>query len=370
MTVAAKERRSLRRWLPWLALLTALGLIAVLARPTYRDGPALHPSSTGPIGTKGLVDSLAELGADVRVQAEPPGPRVTTALLLVDGLDDPDRDGLAEWVRDGGILVVADVGSPLHPALPTESPNPFVVDPAPELRRGCELSALSTVERVVVPGAAMLEVPPGATGCFRQRGRDGAWMVVLPLGRGTVVGLGGPGAFVNERLDDADNGVLAATLLVPNRGSRVAVLVSGGRKDLSDLVSPRVKLAMFQLGVAFVTLALWRGRRLGRPVLEPQPVAVAGSELVVAVGELMQRARGRAQASELLRADLRRTFTARLGLPAQTPAAQLADVVAERTGTPVAEVLATLAGDVPADEAGLVELAQSIESLRLEVVHA
>src|SRR6266581_6954843 len=76
-------------------------------------------------------------------------------------------------------------------------------------------------------------------------------------------------------------------------------------------VAPRVRLAMWQLVVAFAVLVLWRARRLGRPVAEAQPVQIPGSELVVAVGNLLQRARGRGQAAGLLTDDLRRTLAER-----------------------------------------------------------
>ena len=91
---------------------------------------------------------------------------------------------------------------------------------------------------------------------------------------------------------------------------------------------PGVRLALWQLVVAFVLLALWRARRLGRPVAEPQPVQLPGAELVVAVGNLLQRAKGRGQAAGLLTDDLRRSLAERLGLPPSAPADQVADAVA------------------------------------------
>jgi hypothetical protein len=196
--------------------------------------------------------------------------------------------------------------------------------------------------------------------------------VVRSVGRGTVVGLGGGGAFVNSRLSRADNAVLAATLLAPGREDRVLVVrppaPGAGEEGVLDLVSPGVKLAVVQLGVAFVVVALWRGRRLGRPVLEPQPVDVPGSALAAAVGELLQRRRGRAEAAEVLREDGRRALAAALGLPPSAPAEVVADAVAGRSPLSAEEVLAVLAGQTPGDEEALVALAQSVESVRREVV--
>ena len=135
-------------------------------------------------------------------------------------------------------------------------------------------------------------------------------------------------------------------------------------------MSPRVKLALVQLAVAFVLVALWRARRLGQPVLEPVPVEIPGSELVVAVGRLLQRGRGRARAAEILRHGLRRTLGARLGLPAGASPAEVAEAAVGRTGLTVDELTALLDGPEPADERQLVELAQSVERVREEVTSA
>ena len=188
------------------------------------------------------------------------------------------------WVEAGGTLVVTDVSSPLSPVA-TRSVAVAFLDP--QLTRDCAVPALRQVLRVDAPDAILQEVPEGATGCFRL-GEEEAWLVVAPIGEGTIVSIGGAGFLVNRALDDADNGLLAVTLLAPTRSERVVVLrppaPGEGETGLLDLVDRRVKLAVLQLVVAFLVLVLWRSRRLGRPVLEPQPVPLAGSELVVAVG--------------------------------------------------------------------------------------
>src|SRR5439155_8378229 len=130
---------------------------------------------------------------------------------------------------------------------------------------------------------------------------------------GVLVVVGGAGSFVNHRLDEADNAVLLASLLAPRARSRVVVLQppppGKGRSSLWDLIGRRVKLALWQLVVAFALLALWRARRLGRPVTEDPLVPAPGSELVVAVGNLLHRAGNRPQAGAVLRADRGRELT-------------------------------------------------------------
>jgi len=291
-----------------------LVVVVVAGRGEGQGGPAGSPLSTGPDGTRALVDSLRALGATVDVTSEPPGPETSAVLVLRDGLGDRGDAAVLDWTRRGGTLVVADVRSGLSPTAP--APADLAGD---VLSRKCDVAALGGVARVEVPGDRLLDVPAGATGCFRAG--DGAWLVTRTEGRGNVVALGGSAAFENQRLGHADNGLLAVTLLAPREGGRVTVLY-GGRRTLYGLIGAGVKLALVQLLVAFVLLALWRGRRLGRPVIERQPVEIPASELVTAVGNLLQRAHKRDQAGRLIADELRRDLGSRMGLARDVPAEQ------------------------------------------------
>ena len=97
-------------------------------------------------------------------------------------------------------------------------------------------------------------------------------------------------------------------------------------------------------------------------------VPVPGSELVVAVGDLLQRAGSRAQAGAVLRADLGRELTDWLGLPPGTAPDVVADAAAARTGVRRDRVAPALTGPPPATDAELVELAQLIAAVRREVL--
>ncbi|MDQ6796527.1 MAG: DUF4350 domain-containing protein [Actinomycetota bacterium] len=375
--------RRLRAWAPLLALVVAALGIAAIIGPDPVHGPPLDPASTAPDGAKAVVDTLAALGADVSVRPGAPDASRATALLLDDTLSNDDRTAMSRWVEAGGTLVVADPYSPLNPAdvARLRAPGPLT----PGLERSCSVSALREVRRVDTGVVTLLQAPPGSTACFvggrsRQPPERGAgsasgteaWLVITTRGRGTVVALGGPGAFTNARLGKEDNAVLAAALLAPRPGERVVVVgprpPGSGTKTLTDLVAPRVRLALAQLALAFVVVVAWRARRLGRPVVEAQPVELAGSELVVAVGHLMQRARGSARAAEILRHDLRRTLAVRLGLPADAAPDQVADAAAAWSGIKAERVRDVLEGRTPSDEAALVRLARSVVSVREEVI--
>lgn len=365
-----------RRMLP-VALAVAGALMVVLvAGAPKNDGAPLDPSSTGKQGTKALVLLLRDQGASVDVTDAVPGADTPVALLLRDNLDDAQFKGVQDWVSAGGTLVVTDPGSDLAGAAA------FQVTDAGRLRPGCGLPALQDVSEIDVPGAPLFDL--GATldktgqTCFRDRvrgtDRDAAFLVTSHHGRGTVIALGGPDPFVNERLAKRDNSVLAVRLLAPAPGAKVTILqpprIGEGDKSLTDLVPRRVKMALLQLLVAFLFVCLWRARRLGRPVTEPQAVELAGSELVVAVGNLAQQAGRRGEAATVLRDDLRRTLAERLNLGRDTPIDVVADVAAERTGIDRATVLHALGGDPPASDAALVALAQSTETVHLEITHA
>jgi hypothetical protein len=342
----------LRGWGPLVGLVAIVVAAGLVLGPGGRDdGPPLDPSSSGGLGTKALVETLRALGARVDVTRSAPSPSHDTALLLADDLPDQRRRQIDAWVRAGGTLLVADPSSPLAPWERSGSTDVGLF-PA-QLEKRCSLPALRGVGRVAAEGAGVYDPRRSSAGagrlgevarCYPRN--DGWWLVAAAAGDGNVVAVGGAGSFVNRHLDDADNAALIAALLVPRPGASVAFLRppppgATGRRSLAELVSPRVKSALWQLGIAFAVLALWRARRLGRPVVEPQPVQLEASELVVAVGELLQRSGNRARAAEVLREDLRRD---------------------------VPEADALLATDAPPrDDAELVALAQRVEEIRVEV---
>jgi hypothetical protein len=361
---------SARRWLPWAVVLVAVVAILVLGARHDDSGVPLDPRSPGPLGARGLVLLLREVGAHVDVGPRPPASGV--AVLFDDRLGHAQARRLRAWVRRGGTLVVTDPFSDFVPAFDRTGGNLFEGSAGSRrLRPGCALPALRDVGRIDVPDPLMYRVRTGAVGCFKQR--TGAYLVARSEGDGTVVALGGGAPFTNGLLDHADNAVLAVGLMAPLPGTRVNVLepdVPGSGDDgLLDLVPRRLSAALWQLVAAFGFFALWRARRLGRPVEEPQPVEIAGSELVVAVGNLLQHAGRRDSAAAMLQLQLRRELSERLGLPFDAPAEQFAAGLAP-FGVEPDGVLAALSASALDDDRALVALARSIDSIRREVAHA
>lgn len=366
-----------RRALAWLAALAGIAVLVLVVRRSSGDGTPLDPDGTGPLGARALVLLLAEGGADVRVSARPPSPDRRTAIVLQDTFDRGRSDALLAWVGDGGTLVVTDPTSPLTQARPYLSPVPAATA-AREVKGPCPgIPALAAISTVRTGGSLVYDLggrAAGAVACFPTDGGD--WLVATPLGRGTVVALGGAGPFVNSRLGQADAAGLAVALLAPTPGTPTQV-VSDQAPDAAEIgaepaegddgmfagLPARARVAGIQLLVAFLGLALWRGRRLGRPVPEDPPVEVPGSELVVAVGHLYQRGRHRQRAAQLLAGQARRALADRLGLPRGSDPRTIAEVAASRTGLPAYQIAAAVAPADPPDDEALLALAAATDAL-------
>ncbi len=359
-----------------VALVVALGAIG--GRPGA-GGPPLDPTSTSPDGAKALALLLDRLGTVVdQVAGPPPAGSTGVALVLQDRLDAAENSRLLAWVRSGGTLVAADPTLVLSFAAPERQPGPGgLVSMNATVAPGCRLPALGDVGTVDPSGGVALRPPPGSTACFSAPG-GGAFMIFEPLGAGQLVLLGGPDVWTNAHLGVADNAVLAANLLAPAPNGPsphppvqwiVGPRAGSGHMSLLSLIAPRVKEALVQLLVALALLALWRARRLGRPVVETPVVELPGSELVVAVGHLLHQGGRLDDAAAILRATVRRGIAEQLGVAPTASPDTVATVVAARTGLDRGMILATVAGAPPAGEADLVILARNADTIRQEMAH-
>lgn len=356
-----------------------VALLAVLVLIGGGGGQALDPRSHERLGTSAMVALTREMGADVAIADRLPdldagtGPAVI--VLLTDRLSDDQRTVVEDWVDDGGRLVVTDPASPLVPEWGDAFDTVDDLGPRRTIEGRCEIDVLDGIEvgGIEPRNGGVLYQPDGpADTCVD--GAFGAYIVATDRGAGTIVALGGSGLVVNAAIAEGENAPVVTALVSPERGTEVVVLEpgavagGGGQRSLVDLIPPGVERGVLQLVVAFVVYALWRARRLGRPVAEPQPVAVAGSELVAATGNLFDRTESTAYAGELLRADLRRFLADHLGLPADSAPHVLATVAAERSRADPAALHRALGPEPVTDDAGLVTLAHTIDRIREEVL--
>ncbi len=360
----------------WAGLLGVLLVAALVVGGGGRsDGPPLDPRSTGPLGARALVLLLEDLGATVEVGGGIPVDPDITVLLLRDNLSDAQHEELEQLVRDGAVLVVADTTSPFAAPVAGTSSLLGLLEEERLTRERCDIDALDDVGELEPGAAYLLAVRRGAQSCFGDGGAS--FVVVDPLGDGAVVSLGGAGVLTNEQLGEADGAVLAAALLAPSPGGRVVlpepVLRSEGDQSFIGLateqVGPGLPYALLQVVVAFVVYALLRARRLGRPVSEPQPVQIAGSELTLAVGRLLAQAGSPDAAAALARRRLRFEVAQRRGLSPDSDAHLLVDAVAPFTDRPRDDVYRAVADLPVADDAELLELIALIDGIRQEVLH-
>jgi Domain of unknown function (DUF4350) len=371
VTVATRSRA----WLPVVAVLGGLVLVTLLLG-TGPDHPGdLDPRSTEAGGTKALVMLLEASGATVTVTDRQPPAGTDVAVLLADTTSTGYTSQLRSWVEAGGVLVVADPYSSFAPAR-TRAASVFATS-AIQIERGdCDIPAMVSLYLLASPdGATRFKAPDGAGRCFADS--VGPFVVDSTVGSGHVVAVGGADVFMNATLDQVDNAGLAVALMAPRPGTRVAVLwgmrthgsPAAGHGDLSSLISTGVKLAIVELVVAFGLYAWWRARRLGQPVVERQPVQIGGSELVRAHGNLLEQTHDPDRAARLLRGDLRRRLSERLGLPSNATPHVVAEVTAARTPVERGRVERAVTDTPIRSEDELLDLARDIDAIRTEVLH-
>jgi hypothetical protein len=142
-----------------------------------------------------------------------------------------------------------------------------------------------------------------------------------------------------------------------------------------SLLPPWWAIGVTQCAVAFVVVAIWRGRRLGPILSEPLPVPVRAAETVEGHGRLYSRLSARDRAAEALRsgaiARLSRAFghpedAAAVFDPGGTPRGTLSEAVASRTGRDLAEIRRLLFEAVPGSDDDLVNLARYLDRLEQE----
>lgn len=365
-----------------LLVVAAVGMMLLIrAQPSPQP---FDPRSESGTGTRGLVVLLEQQGAAVDiVHSAPSAESGGRVLVLQDRLNDGQRRDLLAFVDAGGIAIVADHDSTLISGLrtsgtisgdlPSNLNNDNSVDPQINVPLAtCDVGSLDHLRGVYSPDGVRFATQGADRGCFQNT--NGAFVLVHAQGMGFIVQLGDNRPFTNEYLRYADNGPLATALLAPSGDSRVSILLGAkapktvadigtGDKTLSDLVRPGVWMAIAQLALAFIVFAIARAIRPGRPVREPEQVPIAGSELVVATGNLMQRARHAERAGWLLRGNLYRSLCRQYHLPPTATIDAVDAAVSSRTNLPPGHVAAVLQREVQ-DNNGLVQLSNSLEGIR------
>lgn len=330
---------------------------------------ALDPGAYTPQGAHAIAALLEDRDVAVRrvetVEALEGATDSTVFVPIADALTSDELGRLAG--RAQRLVVVGATGTQLQALAPGLQDESYV---DVETRApSCTLPAALHAGDAEIGGVTYSSTDVAAdpvTECYASSGR------ATLLQRDGLTLLGSGDLFTNERLAKRGNAALALGLLgssprvqwlLPRPGARAV----DTDKSLNDLVPTAVKLGVLQLFVAAGVLALWRARRLGPVVTEPLPVVVRAAEAVEGRSRLYRASHSRATAAEALRAGARARLARRLGLgPDTTRQGVVAAVVAHSGGDPAA-VDALLYGAAPTSDDALVELADDLDILILEV---
>lgn len=254
--------------------------IAAIAGPadTRRGGPRLDPRSTIDSGTRAAAILIEREGRDVDVGGPVPG--FGTYILFEDQLSDESRARLLTEVEAGQSLIVTDASSPIVERFSRTS--------SVSVGSGCAIASLADVSDLdlgLVPALATGNV----ASCFPAG--DGWLVSVSSLGSGQVIAVSTARPFTNARLADGHNAALVVGLVDLTEGPVriVTATVGSGERSLADLIGEPVWAGLAGLLIAATVFGLNRGRRLGRPILETDPVEIEGSELVTATARLYAR---------------------------------------------------------------------------------
>jgi len=374
-----------------LAAVVVIGMaLALLLIVRARPGPdPFDPRSSAANGATALVVLLERTGADVEISRTAPEPDTDTRLLVLDDrLDDVQRSATLDFVESGGIAVVADPASTLHGGPQLDGGSVAVVGRnLPEVRLDvereinvasnvCTVVALGQLRGLYVPDGLLFPVGPDEPQCFADDGQS--FVIVRQIGSGTVVGLGDNEVLVNQNLRRADNAGLAAALLAPRNGSSVTILlgtgtaasladVGEGDETLIGLVPPWFWMMLVLAALGFVVFAVARSVRIGAVLDEPLATPIAGSELVAATGNLMQRARHTSRAGWLMQNRLHRDLCAELHVHLAAPLAELDAAVAARSAV-VPGATEHLLRNTVTDDSQLLALSGQIDRIRKDVL--
>ncbi|MFJ8625614.1 DUF4350 domain-containing protein [Kitasatospora sp. NPDC093550] len=369
------------RW--YLAFLAALLLGAVIVAALGRDHdyPPLDPRSYDRDGAHAVVALLERQGLTTEFTTDPGGgPGGADTLVLPEpDLLGPDQLRALAAARHRRLVLIApgpDALSALAPGIRMSDEDGGLPYASPRnTEPGCPLPEAVRAGSAHLGGMLYTSGSRGQ-GCY-PRGH-GYPLVGATTAGGDVIVLGSGSFLQNEQLAKDGNASLALGLLgaqprltwqLPDYS---APLAGGTRqKTFDDLIPKGWHWASYQLAVAAVLAALWRGRRLGPVVSEDLPVVVRAAETTEGRARLYRRANARGHAAQALRRAAAHRLAPALGVPlragAPDPDALCAAVADRLPGRPAGDVRALLYGPPPTDDAALLRLADDLDTLERQV---
>ncbi len=393
MSGSSGSRQRVRRggWLIAVALVTLAVIAAVaMTRSPAAEGIPTDPANANPQGSRAVARVLERNGVSVsRIgnveQLRDTSLNAATTLLIStpNALDRTTAQLVADRARGVGRLVLirpsnltlshlgvpAQVGQTLRQPLRGDCARQGAgvagagvagAGPAGAGPVGAAPGALPGSDQPDVendweiPNGGVLYRPaptqPALT-CLRGLlGQDAGAYLLLPAtaSRVETVLIGSPEILFNGSVGEDSQAAIALRTLGHHRRLAWFVPTAPAGTTPTDAVVP----AWFQPAVAIlagacVGLMLWRGRRLGRLVVEPLPALVQATESTQALGRLYDRANEPDRTLHILRQATTQRLAHRLGLPAGSSPAEVAQAVARTAGADPSELTSLLQG--PAD---------------------
>jgi uncharacterized protein DUF4350 len=368
-----------QRWRVARSVIWALILVSVVASvgtwlTSPRPGGPMDPASTSPDGTHALVALLRDHGVDVIVADDiaaverAAAPNTLVVTLQTSHLVDDDLLRRLAAVPGDRLLVA-----------PTSRTREVL---SPEIRRGAESTMGGEPECDLREATQAGDVQLGGSDTFTAKDDDiqltscyeGA-LVRYTNGGQAVTVVGGGDFMTNSGLLKQGNAALAMNLA----GDQPRVVwyapqhtegESSGAATISDLIPDAVRWIVFQLCVAVLLLALWKGRRIGPLVAEKLPVVVRASETVEGRGRLYRSHRASDRAADALRTAALQRLLPRLGLDPNAGSAAIVQAIVARSGQSPEALAHTLFGPPPATDADLVNLANALDDIERQVAQS
>ncbi|MBA0047657.1 DUF4350 domain-containing protein [Mycobacteroides sp. LB1] len=374
-TSTATSPRLRDRWRTWAWILAALaGIVvtALLVTKSPRPEGYLDPEAVTQRGGHALAQLLHDRGVTVTrattIDEVRAATRPASQLMVLDNgnISDEILDALAELPGDRLLLTpYSDTRERLASQVRiTSYQGDEIVEPNCDLREARQAGAIQTF---IGPTYTFTNPGPGQTSCY------GGTLVRYQDGNRTITVLSDETPLTNLQLAKQGNAALAMNLagrsthLVWYVPEKPKVGSSAQPKSMGDLIPDQVSMAVWQLCIVVLLLAIWRGRRLGPVVAEKLPVVVRASETTEGRGRLYRSRRARDLASESLREAARYRVVHCLGLPVDESPQVVTNTISQRIGRNPTEIHHVLFGPVPSDDQQLTALVQQLDIIERQV---
>jgi hypothetical protein len=241
-----------------------------------------------------------------------------------------EAPALAAWVRDGGLLLLADESGELARQMGIPLAVHYEAEPGPQAASGLG------VQHLIVGGTFVRWTDQPGDVLVRAGGQP----VVTrhPWGDGEVWLVNRPEMLTNRRLPQADNAVLVcrlASAMLEEQPGRLAVdeYFHGlrDRPGVTELLLEPPAVWVTVHGVLLLGLLLWHHvPRFGTVRPLPPPTRRSKEEFLMALASLLERKQDYPAAFAAVRDGFAREVQHALGLPAGVPTAQVVREAARR----------------------------------------